>query len=62
MANPINSFVSVNQNRVWWRSHEFPVKDIVFIDNDKIASASDDCTIKLWEKIKGKLLTTLSGH
>ncbi|KAL4455294.1 hypothetical protein ABPG74_012446 [Tetrahymena malaccensis] len=55
-------YASINSNRVWWKSHDLPVRDIVFIDNDKIASASDDCTIKLWEKIEGKLLTTLTGH
>ncbi|EDK31369.2 WD domain, G-beta repeat protein (macronuclear) [Tetrahymena thermophila SB210] len=55
-------YAAINSNRVWWKSHDLPVRDIVFIDNDKIASASDDCTIKLWEKIEGKLLTTLTGH
>ena len=51
-----------NGNRVWWKAHDGPVRDIVFIDGDKVASGGDDGRVKLWERIEGRLLISLLGH
>lgn len=32
---------------------------MVFLDNDKVASAGDDGIVRLWERLEGKLLATL---
>ncbi len=45
-----------------WKAHNYAVKDLVFVDSDKIASCSSDYSIKVWEKTEGRLLTTLEGH
>jgi len=54
--------VKTNGNRVWWQAHDGPVRDIVFIDGDKIASGGDDGRVKIWERIEGRLLISLLGH
>lgn len=47
---------------MWWKAHEGIVRSIVFLDNDKIASAGEDGIVRLWERLEGKLLATLQGH
>ncbi|MBN4001435.1 CHAT domain-containing protein [Nostoc sp. LPT] len=51
---------AVEYNRL--SQHSSEVKKVVFsLDGQRIASTSDDKTVKIW-KIDGTLLTTLKGH
>lgn len=43
--------------------HEQGVNDVAWSSDSKcLASASDDCTIKMWDVAKGRCVRTLSGH
>lgn len=48
------------KERVSFMTHfESSVNDMIFIDEDKIATCSEDSTVKLWEKYKGKFVLSL---
>ncbi|KRX06561.1 WD40-repeat-containing domain [Pseudocohnilembus persalinus] len=50
------------KERVSFMTHfESSVNDMIFIDEDKIATCSEDSTVKLWEKYKGKFVLSLEG-
>merc|ERR1712217_805823 len=45
------------------KGHEGPISSTVFSPNGlRVATASDDCTVKIWEEETGKHLITLVGH
>jgi WD40 repeat protein len=52
----------LTKTRLCWQAHEAQVTDLVFIDGDQLASASRDTTIKIWDRLDGKILRTLTGH
>ena len=42
--------------------HSIGLNDCCFIDNNIIATASDDKTVKVWDIETGKVIQTLIGH
>ncbi|KAK3616825.1 hypothetical protein LTR56_025694 [Elasticomyces elasticus] len=43
--------------------HSGPVYSVVFsVDSSRLASASHDKTVKVWDAISGQCLRTLEGH
>lgn len=47
---------------VWLDGHEAAVKTVIFVGDDRIASAGDDKLILIWNRATGALLHRLEGH
>ena len=49
-------------NKKRLRQHKSNIKCVTFSCNDLLASASWDCTVCIWDVLKGTLLHVLSDH
>ena len=43
-------------------NHTGSIRKLIAIDDERIASASEDKTIKLWDVKTGNLIFTFEGH
>jgi len=58
-----NICVSANCHSPHWRRcHGKLISLLVFVDEDRVASASEDRTVKLWAFPQGKLIHCFKGH
>jgi len=58
-----NICVSANRHSTHWRRcHRKFISSFAFVDEDRVASASEDKTVKLWTFPQGKLIRCFKGH
>ena len=59
----IRTFLAEVGERDTTRAHHNSINQVVFsLDEKRVASGSSDTTIRLWDTISGRLVTTLVGH
>ena len=59
IGDPIVSLATNNNNNT---GHSKPINDIAFLPEQRLATASDDHTVRLWDLGDAQCLHTLTGH
>lgn len=54
--------ISTESSFTYFKGHQGPIRSLVLLKTGKIASASGDCTIKIWDIFLGKCQMTIIDH